>query len=93
MERRLKNSKPLLTHEWSAIPRQILQDGGTIAHQRCLRCARDFAFELDGSGWHAVYVGLLRVERLTQKVNQRWLSEECPKQMLPADEVDRAMRL
>jgi len=89
----MKDSKPLQTHVWSAIPRQILQDGRTLAHQSCVRCARDFAFELDGSGWHAVYVGVFRVERLDEKVNERWLSQECPKRVLPADDVDRAMRL
>ena len=89
----MKNGNALQTHDWSAIPRQILQDGRTIAHNRCTRCARDFAFELDGTGWHAVYVGVFRVELLDQKVNQRWLSEECPRQVLPGDEVDRATRL
>jgi hypothetical protein len=89
----MKDGKlPLQTHVWSEMPHQILQDGRTIAHQRCIRCARDFGFELDGSGWHAVYVGMFRVERLDEKVNARWLSEECPNQMLPADDVDRAMR-
>ena len=88
----MKNGKLLQTHVWSEIPRQIFQEGRTIAHHRCTRCARDFAFELDGSGWHAVYVGVIRVERLDEKVNARWLSEECPNQVLPADSVDRAMR-
>jgi hypothetical protein len=88
----MKNGKLLQTHELSPIPRQILQDGRIIAHQRCARCARDFAFELDGSGWHAVYLGVFRVEPLDEKVNQRWLSEECPKQIVPADNVDRATR-
>jgi hypothetical protein len=89
----MKNGKILQSHEWSPIPRQILQDGRTLAHQRCVRCARDFVFELDGSGWHAVYVGVFRVELLAEQVNQQWLSEECPKQMLSADNVDRATRL
>lgn len=57
-------------------------------------CGRDFVLELDGSGWHAVYVnvfvGVFRAERLAEKINQQWLSEECPKQMLPADDVDGA---
>ena len=89
----MKNGNSLKTHVWSdSIPRQILQDGRTIAHQRCLRCGRDFGFELGGSGWRAVYVGLLRVELLAEKINERWLSEECPKQILPTDGVDREIR-
>jgi hypothetical protein len=88
----MKNGKLLQTHVWSELPRQILQDGATMAHQRCTRCGRDFAFELDGSGWHAVYVGVFRVERLDEKINRRWLSEECPNQVLPGDDVDRATR-
>jgi hypothetical protein len=88
----MKNAIIPQSHEWSAIPRQIIQDGRTLAHQRCLRCARDFVFELEGSCWYAVYVGVFRVERMEEQVNQRWLSEECPKQMLPADDIDRATR-
>jgi hypothetical protein len=88
----MKNGRILQTHVWSEMPRQILQDGRTLAHQRCTRCARDFAFELDGSGWHAVYVGVFRVERLDEEASDRWVSEECPKQILPADDVDRATR-
>ena len=91
-EKRMKSGISLKTHIWSALPRQIFQDGRTIAHQRCLRCSRDFALELDGSGWHAVYVGVFRVELLAEAVNRRWLSEDCPKKILPADAGDRAKR-
>jgi hypothetical protein len=87
----MKNGKPLKTHVWPDIPRQILQDGRTIAFNRCACCARDFAFELNGSGWHAAYIDIRRIEPLAERVNQRWLSEECPKQILPADDVDRAV--
>jgi hypothetical protein len=88
----MKNGKPLQTHSWSAIPRKIFQDGRTIAHQRCIKCGRDFGFELDGSGWHAVYIGVFRVEHLDEEVSGRWLSETCPRQVLPADDLDRATR-
>jgi hypothetical protein len=76
----MKNVTALQTHIWAegTTPRQILQDGRTIVHHRCPRCGRDFAFELDGSGWHAAYVGLLRIEVLSESVSARWLAEECP---------------
>jgi hypothetical protein len=89
----MKNdSNPLQTHLWADgdTPHQILQDGRTIAHQRCIRCGRDFGFELDGSGWHAIHVSVFRVEFLPQAVSSRWLTEECPREPLPSDDVDRA---
>jgi hypothetical protein len=94
----MKNCHSLQSHTWASdTPHKILQDERTIAHQRCLSCGRDFGLELDGSGWHAVYVGVFvgvfRVERLVEEVNQRWLSEECPKRVPPADEIDRASRV
>ena len=92
----MTNGYPLQTHVWAdggAAPHQIMQDGRTIVHQRCLRCGRDFALELDGSGWHALYVGVFRVELLAESVTARWLTEECPRQFLwTQDEEARAMR-
>jgi hypothetical protein len=90
----MKNGRLLETHLWSDgdSPHQIIQDGRTIVHHRCLLCGRDFGFELDGSGWHAIYVGLLRVECLADEVTARWLLEDCPKQMLASDELDRVAR-
>ncbi|HXN86043.1 MAG TPA: hypothetical protein VN867_08225 [Candidatus Binataceae bacterium] len=92
----MKNGYSLQTHVWAdegATPHQIMQDGRTIVHQRCLRCGRDFALELDGSGWHALYVGVFRVELLAESVTERWLTEECPRQFLwTQDEEARAMR-
>jgi hypothetical protein len=92
----MTNGYPLQTHVWAdegASPHQIMQDGRTIVHQRCLRCGRDFALELDGSGWHALYVGVFRVELLAESVTARWLTEECPRQFLwTQDQEARAMR-
>jgi hypothetical protein len=45
-------------------PREIKQDGRAIFHHRCVRCGRDFAQGLDGSGWHAVYVGVFKIDFL-----------------------------
>ena len=62
-------------------------------HHRCLRCGRDFARGFDGIfNWEAVYIGVLRVERLSDSVTARWLAEECPGKLLPADNDDRAER-
>jgi hypothetical protein len=85
----MKNGNTLQTHSWSAIPRKILHDGRTTAQHRCIRCGRDFGFELDGSGWHAVYIGVFRLEHLDEEITGRWLSEECPKEILANDDVDR----
>ena len=89
----MDNTDALRTHSFSeTLPHIIKQDGRTVSHRRCLRCGRDFAQGLDGAGWQAVYVGVLRVELLAESVNRRWLTEECPMQLLPADNDDRAMR-
>ena len=88
----MDNTAALGTHSFSeALPHQITQDGKTILHYRCVRCGRDFAQGLNGAGWEAVYVGILRIERLAESVNRRWL-KECPMRQLPGDEDDRAMR-
>jgi hypothetical protein len=84
----------LQSHAWThgLPPRQILQDGRTILHHRCNRCGRDFGFELDGSGWHAVYVGVFRVDLLVENVSRRWVTDVCPGRILPDDDIDRALR-
>jgi hypothetical protein len=91
----MNGKHPFHTHHWSngGPPHQITQDGRTIVHQRCVNCERDFALELDGSGWHALYVGVFRVELLAESVSQRWLFEECPGEPLwVQNQQDRAMR-
>jgi hypothetical protein len=91
----MKTPNTLGTHLFSdgGIPRMIQQDGRAIYHHRCLRCGRDFAQGMNGAGFQAVYVGLLRIELLADSITERWLSEECPKQMLwIQDEQARSMR-
>jgi hypothetical protein len=67
----------LQTHFWSDgnIPHQVFQEGRVIVHQRCFLCGRDFGFELDGSGWHAVYVGIFKIERLAESADHQWMTE------------------
>ena len=68
----MNNKDALRTHLFSEpIPHRIKQDGKSIFHRRCVRCGRDFAKGLDGAGWQAVYVGVLRVELLAESVNHR----------------------
>lgn len=70
------------------------QDGKILIHQRCLRCGRDFGQGFDGvDSWEAVYVGLLRIERLEKSITERWLSEPCPGELRREDDELRAMRI
>jgi len=80
-------------HSWSSesIRSQIEQDGQTITLRHCRACGRDFAFGIDGPRWRAVYIGVFRVEPLSEAVSQRWL-EECPKQWLLEDDKARKER-
>ena len=64
----------------------------TVLFFRCRRCGRDFAQGLNGAGWHAAYIGLLKVELLADDVTQRWLSTECPGHILIEANVDRGLR-
>jgi hypothetical protein len=83
------------THLWSEseIPHIIHQDGRTIYHQRCVSCGRDFGQGLNGAGWQAVYVGILRIELLAESVDDRWLTQRCPgKPFWIQDQEDRKLR-
>ena len=69
------------------------QDGKSILYRRCMRCWRDFGQGFDGvHSWEAIYVGVLRIERLARSVTERWLSEVCPSSPPPEDEAARALR-
>lgn len=84
----------LHTHLWSdcEIPHVIHQDANTINH-RLHACGRDFGQGLNGGGWHAVYVGILRIELLAESVNARWLGEDCPGEpQWDQDQQDRTMQ-
>jgi hypothetical protein len=89
----MDNMDALRTHFFSeAMPHSIKRDGKCILHRKCLSCGRDFAQGLNGGGWRAAYIGVLRIELLAESVNRRWLTEKCPRSLLPADNEDRAMR-
>ena len=85
----------LYGHEWSDGKNAhiINQDGTTIFHRRCLRCGRDFGQGFDGHyQWQAAYLGLSRIEPLPPAVTEKWMSEECPGDILESDADDRASR-
>lgn len=92
------NSRNALdTHAWSngTTPHQIQQSGRIFLHHHCSQCGREFSREFDGSDgsdWQAAYVGVIRIELLAESVSERWVSEECPKRLLPEDDATRAMR-
>ena len=83
MERR----QPLRTHVWADgdLPHQVTQDGEIIFYRRCVRCGRDFVQTIDGTGWQAASVGVLRIEFLADSVTERWVREECPGRLLADD--------
>ena len=91
----MSNRNALHTHLWSdrEIPHVIHQDGRTVYHHRCVLCGRDFGQGLNGGGWHAIYVGILRIEMLAENVDARWMGDDCPGEPLwDQDQEDRATR-
>jgi hypothetical protein len=74
-------------HSWSdgTKPHEIKQDGKVILHHRCIRCGRDFAKEEGDEFWRAAHVGLFRIEILPEDVNEQWIAEGCPGEMLAPD--------
>jgi len=91
----MREGDKLDTHLWAADQalHRIEQDGKTIVYWRCLRCGRDFAEGFDGvNAWEAVYVGVLRIERLAKSVTDIWLFEPCPGEPRLGDDELRAVR-
>jgi hypothetical protein len=80
-------SDSLHSHLWSdgALPHRIEQEGKTILHQRCIHCGRDFAREMYDDRWRAAHVGLLEIVFLADSVNDIWLTEKCPGQLVEED--------
>jgi hypothetical protein len=89
MERRY----PLQTHVWADDNiQQIMQDGEIIFYHRCVRCGRDFMRPHSRTGWHAAYVGILRIEPLADSVTKQWVTEDCPGRLLTDDCRSRTTR-
>jgi hypothetical protein len=81
-------------HVWSGgnTPHRIKQDGRAVLLRKCSLCRRDFAQGIDGLDWRAVHIGVFKVELLPDAVSSRWLEEECPRYLLPDDDIARATR-
>lgn len=81
-------------HRWfQDKPRRLeLESGETVLQRRCIICGRDFLiYQSSGDPW-AVYVSAFSFHRLSEQVEQRWLSEPCPGKRLPSDVDDRTKR-
>jgi len=74
-------------HSWSdgTEPHRIHQDGQLILHHRCIICGRDFAKEEGDGFWRAARVGLLKIEILPEDVNEQWIVEGSPGEILASD--------
>jgi hypothetical protein len=81
-------------HSWSdrTKPHTINQDGQLILHHRCINCGRDFAKEEGDEFWRAAHVGLFKVEILPEDVNEQWIVEGCPGEILASDQTRRKSR-
>jgi len=92
----MNNHTTLDTHVFSDDtdgPLRFNQDGKSIYYHRCLRCGREFGMGLNGGGWLAVHVGLLRIDLLANSVSDRWLRDPCPgKPLWDEDEEARNTR-
>jgi hypothetical protein len=83
------------SHVWSdkdSAPHEVIQDGKTLHHHRCMKCGRDFARELPYGEWQAAYLGAFRLEILAESVSDIWLTEECPGGMRDEDGEHRRTR-
>jgi len=77
-------------HIWgNSRGRRITQDGQEILHRQCGVCGRDFALFQSRRSWEAVYVGIFRIEPLSNEVTIRWASQNCPMSRLESDAADR----
>jgi hypothetical protein len=76
-------------HRWSdgTKPHIINQDGRIILHHRCINCGRDFAKEEGDEFWRAAHVGLFKIEILPEDVNEQWIVEGCPGEVLASDQT------
>src|SRR5215472_6843726 len=71
------------SHLWAE--QQVSIKGRTFFHRRCQICERDFARSLVEGEWRAVYIGVLSLDFLDEKITQRWMSEDCPGRPLPGE--------
>jgi hypothetical protein len=86
-----KNLTVFDTHDLIQQPLEL--DLGLPLNQLvCLNCGRDFIEECSTGKRYGVSISAFRVDRLSDEVTSRWLSEMCPGERLTADDEDRRTR-
>jgi hypothetical protein len=79
------------THCW--IGRRLgLAPGQALIQRVCNDCGRAFVDECSTGERYAVHVSIFKLHRLSDEVTSRWLSQQCPAQLLAEDEADRQTR-
>jgi hypothetical protein len=79
------------THCW--IGRRLgLAPGQALIHRVCNDCGRAFVDDCSTGERYAVHVSIFKIHRLSDEVTSRWLSKQCPAQLLAEDEADRQTR-
>ena len=68
------------THDWM-IRRFELAPGEAVIQQVCSKCGRAFATNERSTERYAVHVSVFKLNRISDEVTSRWLSEECPAQL------------
>jgi hypothetical protein len=76
-------------HRWRV--REVRMDDEIYVHRQCLVCRRDLVRPPDVGVWKAVHVGGLRFDFLDEETTRRWLTEECPGEMLPSEANSQRM--
>jgi hypothetical protein len=86
-----KNLTAWDTHDLISQPLE-LDLGLPLDQLVCLTCGRDFIEECSTGKRYGVRISMFKVDRLSDEVTSRWLSEMCPGERLMADDADRRTR-
>ncbi len=79
------------THCW--VSRRLeLVPGHPFIQRVCHECGRAFVDEYLTGQRYAIHVAIFKLHRLSDQVTSRWLSEQCPADLLVADDADRQTR-
>jgi hypothetical protein len=72
--------------------RLALAPGQPLIQRVCNDCGRAFIDDCSTGERYAVHVSIFKLDRLSNEVTSRWLSERCPAKRLAEDEADRQTR-
>ena len=79
------------THCW--IGRRLgLAPGQALIQRVCNDCGRAFVDDCSTGERYAVHVSIFKLHRLSDEVTSRWLSQQCPAQLLAEDDAHRQTR-